>query len=347
MATDVASRGLDFPKVSYVVNYDLPTNIEDYVHRIGRTGRCGNSGISISFVNQTNRPILKNLYQFMKDNGQDIPEWFEKMYTSGYSGVASKNDDNKFLQKKRGPEQPFLPFFNNSQMSMMRNPQQGFGFNYSNPNINNTQQGFQPRVNPQEERKQDFGKYDFFQDHFNTDRNRPSNFDDKPRNDYRDIARPRDSDKYKPGGFDDYRSRVDNAYRNDHRPNNTYDRHRDMNDRRDSDRDHRHNDSRSQSDKSKHHERRRDDSRDRDYRHRRDDREYDRHRDSRDSGSRHSSRSHRDDRDERRYDDKDRRDERRYDDRDRKEESRNDWRSGYFSSKYPDSVSLKKPRFDN
>jgi hypothetical protein len=277
----------------------------------------------------------------MKDNGQDIPEWFEKMYSSGYSGVPSKNDSN-FLGKKRGPEQPFIPFFNNSQIGILRNPQQGFNFNYSNPNINNTQQGFQPRVTPQEDKKQDFGKYDFFQDHYNTDKNKPSNFDDKPRNDHRDTARSTDSDKYKPGGFDDYRSRIDNTYR----PNNTYDRHS-VNYRRDSERDHRHNDSRSHSDRSKQNERRRDDSRDRDHRHRRDDREYDRHRDSKDSGSRHSSRSRRDDRDERRYDDRDRREERKFEDRNRREESRNDWRSGYFSTNYPDSVSLKKPRFDN
>ena len=46
VATDVASRGLDIPDVRMVINYDLPTNIEDYVHRIGRTGRCGNLGIT-------------------------------------------------------------------------------------------------------------------------------------------------------------------------------------------------------------------------------------------------------------------------------------------------------------
>ena len=44
MATDVCARGIDIPNVAMVVNYDMPNQIEDYVHRIGRTGRAGNTG---------------------------------------------------------------------------------------------------------------------------------------------------------------------------------------------------------------------------------------------------------------------------------------------------------------
>eukprot|EP01083_Nonionella_stella_P261219 889684_1 len=54
VATDVAARGLDIPNVTQVINYDLPTNIDDYVHRIGRTGRAGNTGAALSFVNERN-----------------------------------------------------------------------------------------------------------------------------------------------------------------------------------------------------------------------------------------------------------------------------------------------------
>jgi ATP-dependent RNA helicase DDX3X len=49
VATDVASRGLDIPHVTHVINYDLPRDIESYVHRIGRTGRAGKKGISTAF----------------------------------------------------------------------------------------------------------------------------------------------------------------------------------------------------------------------------------------------------------------------------------------------------------
>lgn len=49
IATSVAARGLDIPSVKHVINYDLPQAIEEYVHRIGRTGRCGNLGKATSF----------------------------------------------------------------------------------------------------------------------------------------------------------------------------------------------------------------------------------------------------------------------------------------------------------
>ncbi len=52
VATDVAARGLDIPLVSHVINYDVPASYEDYVHRIGRTGRAGNTGKALTFVNR-------------------------------------------------------------------------------------------------------------------------------------------------------------------------------------------------------------------------------------------------------------------------------------------------------
>jgi len=82
VATDVASRGLDIPNVGYVINYDLPNNIEDYVHRIGRTGRIGKEGVAIALMNDKNKPILKDLYSMFCETNQAIPDWFEEMYRS-------------------------------------------------------------------------------------------------------------------------------------------------------------------------------------------------------------------------------------------------------------------------
>ena len=59
VATDVAARGLDVDRISHVVNYDIPTDTESYVHRIGRTGRAGRSGDAISFVTPRERHLLR------------------------------------------------------------------------------------------------------------------------------------------------------------------------------------------------------------------------------------------------------------------------------------------------
>jgi len=66
VATDVASRGLDVKDVKYVVNYDMPKQIEDYVHRIGRTGRAGNTGSSYSLFSRENIGIAKELVKVRK-----------------------------------------------------------------------------------------------------------------------------------------------------------------------------------------------------------------------------------------------------------------------------------------
>jgi ATP-dependent RNA helicase DDX3X len=79
VGTDVASRGLDIPNVTQVINYDLPTNIDDYVHRIGRTGRAGNTGAALSFVNEKNSGVVRELRELLEENEQEIPSWLNQM----------------------------------------------------------------------------------------------------------------------------------------------------------------------------------------------------------------------------------------------------------------------------
>ena len=66
VATDIASRGIDVDKLSHVINYELPEQAETYVHRIGRTGRAGASGIAISFCTQDEMPYLKDITKLIK-----------------------------------------------------------------------------------------------------------------------------------------------------------------------------------------------------------------------------------------------------------------------------------------
>ncbi|KAH6892266.1 ATP-dependent RNA helicase ded1 [Thelonectria olida] len=77
VATAVAARGLDIPNVTHVVNYDLPTDIDDYVHRIGRTGRAGNTGIATAFFNRGNRGVVRELMELLKEANQEIPSFLE------------------------------------------------------------------------------------------------------------------------------------------------------------------------------------------------------------------------------------------------------------------------------
>jgi superfamily II DNA/RNA helicase len=71
VATDVAARGLDVTGITHVINYDLPKNAEDYVHRIGRTGRAGASGIAISFASGKEIDSLRQIERYI---GQSIPQ---------------------------------------------------------------------------------------------------------------------------------------------------------------------------------------------------------------------------------------------------------------------------------
>jgi len=66
VATDVAARGIDVPAITHVVNYDLPKFAEDYVHRIGRTGRAGRNGLAISLVNHSEMGNIKRIERFTK-----------------------------------------------------------------------------------------------------------------------------------------------------------------------------------------------------------------------------------------------------------------------------------------
>ncbi len=65
VATDIAARGLDIDQLPHVVNFELPNVPEDYVHRIGRTGRAGSDGLAISLVAHDERPLLKQIEKLL------------------------------------------------------------------------------------------------------------------------------------------------------------------------------------------------------------------------------------------------------------------------------------------
>ncbi|KAJ7637100.1 P-loop containing nucleoside triphosphate hydrolase protein [Roridomyces roridus] len=89
VATAVAARGLDIPNVTHVVNYDLPSDIDDYVHRIGRTGRAGNTGVSTAFFNRGNKNIVRELVELLREANQEIPPWLETVAHEASFGGSS------------------------------------------------------------------------------------------------------------------------------------------------------------------------------------------------------------------------------------------------------------------
>nr|BBB36992.1 Vasa protein [Pennahia argentata] len=95
VATSVAARGLDIPDVQHVVNFDLPNNIDEYVHRIGRTGRCGNIGRAVSFYDpDADGQLARSLVTILSKAQQEVPSWLEE---SAFSGLG----DTGFNPSKR------------------------------------------------------------------------------------------------------------------------------------------------------------------------------------------------------------------------------------------------------
>lgn len=99
VATDVAARGLDIPNVTHVINFDLPNDIDDYVHRIGRTGRAGNSGLATALINEKNRNIVRDLTELLSEAGQEVPPFLSEMsrqVTSGGGGRRRNGGGHRF-----------------------------------------------------------------------------------------------------------------------------------------------------------------------------------------------------------------------------------------------------------
>ncbi|EXJ89587.1 hypothetical protein A1O3_02654 [Capronia epimyces CBS 606.96] len=82
VATDVAARGLDIPEVKLVINVTFPLTAEDYVHRIGRTGRAGKEGLAITMFTEQDKPLAGALINVLKAAKQDVPEDLFKFGTT-------------------------------------------------------------------------------------------------------------------------------------------------------------------------------------------------------------------------------------------------------------------------
>merc|ERR1719424_1249477 len=86
IGTDVLGRGIDVPEVAHVINYDAPADIEDYTHRIGRTGRAGHQGLATTMINDRDGGLARDLHDMLMKSNQEAPDWL-----MGMRGGSSKS----------------------------------------------------------------------------------------------------------------------------------------------------------------------------------------------------------------------------------------------------------------
>ena len=96
VATDVAARGLDIPVIKHVINYDLPQVAEDYIHRIGRTGRAGNNGSSLTFLTPQDHYMWSSIQKLIDPNFKNR----DNLFHSHYSKNKKFKKNNKFKNGK-------------------------------------------------------------------------------------------------------------------------------------------------------------------------------------------------------------------------------------------------------
>jgi len=101
IATDVAARGLDIPLIQHVINYDLPQVPEDYIHRIGRTGRAGKEGSALTFLTPGDRSMWNSISKLIDPNFKVSQERQRKRFKGKKRTNASFNKEKKFKDKKK------------------------------------------------------------------------------------------------------------------------------------------------------------------------------------------------------------------------------------------------------
>lgn len=108
VATDVAARGIDVHTISHVINFDLPNSVEDYVHRIGRTGRAGAGGIALSFVVPKDFQLVRRIEQFtgQKITPHEIPGMEPQMKVSSRGPSRDDNSNSKRPPRRNNFSKP-------------------------------------------------------------------------------------------------------------------------------------------------------------------------------------------------------------------------------------------------
>lgn len=148
VATDIAARGIDVDNLTHVINYELPNIPETYVHRIGRTGRAGASGIAISFCEEEERPYLKDIQKLI---GKIVPVAEAKFIRSEIPAEKTIEEERPRMPQQPQNNKPNIsqrPNNNFNQAQNQQRPATNSNFNTNKPNPN--KRPFENRNKPAE-----------------------------------------------------------------------------------------------------------------------------------------------------------------------------------------------------
>jgi len=106
LATDVASRGLDIPDISFVVNFDYPNSGEDYIHRIGRTARAERTGTAYTFFTHGDSKNASELVSVMEEAGQTVPPKLQSLAGNSYGGGRKRQRYSSESNDRAGSKRP-------------------------------------------------------------------------------------------------------------------------------------------------------------------------------------------------------------------------------------------------
>jgi len=167
LATNVAARGLDIKNIGHVVNYELPKDMDDYVHRIGRTGRSGQPGVATSFISEE-APVssLRKLKDILVQGKQEVPKWLDQVtqaaqrqpqtrgrpsfsrfgqsrgQSSSQGGSWSSNRDRPQYQNSRRREQDDDDSDDFAPRQRRRDPDEGYSRNRYPPRESSSSSSF-------------------------------------------------------------------------------------------------------------------------------------------------------------------------------------------------------------
>ena len=100
VATDIAARGIDIEQLPFVINFDIPNISETYVHRIGRTGRAGNSGLAISFCGKDEKPYWQDIEKLIRMKIKVVSD-----HPYGWKEETPNPDAKPDLRNKKNPKE--------------------------------------------------------------------------------------------------------------------------------------------------------------------------------------------------------------------------------------------------